>query len=155
MNTISASTAIRARRDDADLRRRLVIPAAAVTAFGVLHHIDHALRGNHVGWPLIDAVTPFTFSLGLYLLLLPGLYLTVRGKVWAGYWLGVSVLALALVTWVHFSPGPDAESLPEVYGPWGNAILGGIAVAILFALLASLIALLLAALRVRGASGRW
>ena len=155
MRTIPADTAVRAPRDDADLRRRLIIPAAAVTAFGVLHHVDHAIRGNHVGWPLSDAVTPFTFSLGVYLLLLPGLYLTMRGQAWAGYWLLVSLLTLALVVWVHFGPSPDAESLPEVYGPWGNALLGGIAVAVLFALLASLVALLAAALRVRGASGRW
>ena len=155
MRTIPADSAIRAPSDDADLRRRLVIPAAAVTVFGVLHHVDHAIRGNHVGWPLIDAVTPFTFSLGVYLLLLPGLYLTPRGKVWAGYWLVVSVLSLALVVWVHFGPSPEAESLPEVYGPWGNALLGGLAVAILFALLASLVALLVAAVRARAASGRW
>ena len=155
MRTIPAHSAIRAPSDDADLRRRLVIPAAAVTVFGVLHHLDHAYRGNHVGWPLSDAVTPFTFSLGVYLLLLPGLYLTPRRKVWAGYWLVVSLLTLALVVWVHFGPSPDAESLPEVYGPWGNALLGGLAVAILFALLASLVALLVAAVRARAASGRW
>ena len=155
MGTIPADAGARGRRDDIDLRRRLIVPAAAVTVLGVLHHVDHALRGNHVGWPLTEAVTPFTFSLGVYLLLLPGLYLTARGKVWAGYWLLVSVLTLGLVVWVHFGPSPDAESLPEVYGPWGNALLGGIAVAVLFALLASLVALLLAALRVRGASGRW
>ena len=155
MGTISAGAVAGGRRDDAELRRRLVGPAASVTAFGILHHLDHAFRGNHVGWPLIDAVTPFTFSLGIYLLLLPGLYLTPRGKAWAGYWLVVSLLALGLVVWVHFGPSPDAESLPEVYGPWGNAVLGGLAVAILFALLASLAALLAAALRVRAASGRW
>ena len=155
MGTISAGTVAGGRRDDAELRRRLAIPAASVTAFGILHHLDHAFRGNHVGWPLIDAVTPFTFSLGVYLLLLPGLYLTARGKAWAGYWLVVSLLTLGLVVWVHFSPQADAESLPEVYGPWGNALLGSLAVAILFALLASLVALLIAALRVRAVSGRW
>ena len=155
MGTITAETAARRPRDEAGPRRRLVVAATAVTVFGALHHLDHALRGNHVGWPLSDAVTPFTFSLGVYLLLLPGLYLTPRGKAWAGYWLLVSVLTLALVVWVHFGPSPEAESLPEVYGPWGNALLGGLAVAILFALLASLVALLVAALRARAASGRW
>ena len=155
MGTITAETAARRPRDEAGLRRRLVVAAAAVTVFGALHHLDHALRGNHVGWPLSDAVTPFTFSLGVYLLLLPGLYLTPRRKAWAGYWLVVSVLTLALVVWVHFGPSPEAESLPEVYGPWGNALLGGLAVAILFALLASLVALLVAAVQARTASGRW
>ena len=155
MGTITAETAARRPRDEVGLRRRLVVAAAAVTAFGILHHLDHAYRGNHVGWPLIDAVTPFTFSLGVYLLLLPGLYLTARGKAWAGYWLVVALLTLGLVVWVHFGPSPEAESLPEVYGPWGNALLGGLAVAILFALLASLVALLIATLRVRAVSGRW
>jgi hypothetical protein len=43
---------------------------------GVLHHIDHIVRGNHVGWPLIAEVTPFTYSLAVYPLGFIGLYLT-------------------------------------------------------------------------------
>jgi len=37
------------------------------------HHIDHVIRGNHVGWILTEHVTPFTYSLGLYQYILPGL----------------------------------------------------------------------------------
>ena len=69
------------------LRIRLLIAAACVTIFAILHHVDHVIRGNHSGWPFQEAVTPFTFSLLSYALLLPGLYLTAKGGLMAGYWL--------------------------------------------------------------------
>lgn len=50
-------------------------------AFGIGHHIDHVLRGNHVGWPLIDEATPFTYSLGIYPFIVVGLYLHLRGRI--------------------------------------------------------------------------
>ncbi|HZB82058.1 MAG TPA: hypothetical protein VE288_04310 [Rubrobacteraceae bacterium] len=70
-----------------NLRRWLLIAAGAVTIFGIFHHVDHVVRGNHSGWPFQEAVTPFTFSLLIYALLVPGLYLTWRGHLVAGYWL--------------------------------------------------------------------
>jgi hypothetical protein len=133
----------------------LIVPAALTTLFTFLHHLDHAFRQIHIGWPLTDRVNPFTFSLILYPLLLLGIYLTVRGRAWAGYWLGVAAFAFTLVTVVHFRPSPSAETLDQVYGPWNNPILGGIAVAIVFALEFSLVALLVTAVRVRVLSGRW
>jgi hypothetical protein len=45
------------------------------------HHVDHVLRGNHVGWPLTEHPTPFTYSFGVYPLILLGLYLYGSGKV--------------------------------------------------------------------------
>jgi hypothetical protein len=75
--------------------------AASVTIFGFFHHFDHVVRGNHSGWPFEEAVTPFTFSLLIYALLLPGLYLTAKGRLMAGYWLITAVVGLALVVWVH------------------------------------------------------
>lgn len=146
MTTISGTAA---------LQRRLIVPAAISTVFVALHHLDHAFRRVHIGWPLTDNVNPFTFSFVLYLLLLPGIYLTARGQVWAGYWLSVAIFGFSLVTFVHFRPSPSAESLDQVYYPWNNPILGGIAVAVLFALELSLVALLVAAIRVRVLSGRW
>src|SRR5918997_3883804 len=92
------------------LRRRLLVAAATVTKFGILHHIDHVVRGNHSGWPFQEAVTPFTFSLLIYALLLPGLYLTARGRLMAGYWLFTALVGLALVVWVHFVPTGDYEA---------------------------------------------
>jgi hypothetical protein len=60
---------------NAELRRRLILAALAVTVLGLLHHLDHVVRGyivvdkglpgewNHSGWPFWDGVTVFTGSL--------------------------------------------------------------------------------------------
>src|SRR5918992_2624206 len=50
------------------------------------HHIDHIIRGNQVGWPLTAEVNAFTYSLGIYPLILLGLYLYASGRVGRGYW---------------------------------------------------------------------
>jgi Zn-dependent membrane protease YugP len=84
------------------LRRRLLIAGGGVTLFGILHHVDHVVRGNHSGWPFQDTVTPFTFSLLIYALLLPGLYLTWRSSLVAGYWLFTAVVLFMVVTLAHF-----------------------------------------------------
>jgi hypothetical protein len=68
------------------------------------HHIDHMIRGNHVGWPLTAEVTPFTYSLGVYPLILLGLYLYGSGKVGPGYWALLSGLGALFVAWIHFGP---------------------------------------------------
>ena len=86
----------------AKLRTWLLIAAASVTIFGIFHHVDHVIRGNHSGWPFEQEVTPFTFSLLIYALLVPGLYLTWRGRLMAGYWLFTAAALFALVTSVHF-----------------------------------------------------
>lgn len=51
--------------------RRLLF---AVFALGILHHIDHVLRVDHSGWPFREVVTPFTFSLFAYPILLFALF---------------------------------------------------------------------------------
>jgi len=63
---------------DPMLRTRLFAVAFATTIFGVLHHIDHVVRGNHVGWPISNEVTPFSYSLLIYVLIVPGLGLLPR-----------------------------------------------------------------------------
>jgi hypothetical protein len=85
-------------------RRLLLIFASSATVFSVLHHVDHVVRGNHSGWPFQAEVTPFTFSLLIYALILPGIYLTARGRDVAGYHLFVAVTGLALIGFVHFAP---------------------------------------------------
>ena len=62
----------------AKLRIWLLVLAGCTTVFGLVHHVDHVVRGNHSGWPFEQAITPFTFSLLIYALLLPGLYLTAK-----------------------------------------------------------------------------
>lgn len=32
---------------------------------GAAPHIDHIIRGNHVGWPLTPEVNPVTYSLAI------------------------------------------------------------------------------------------
>src|ERR671918_632624 len=91
------------------LRRWLLIAATGTTIFAIMHHTDHVIRGNHSGWPFEEAVTPFTFSLLIYALLLPGLYMTIRGRLMAGYWLFTALVLLALVVSVHFV-GEDREA---------------------------------------------
>jgi hypothetical protein len=51
-------------------RGRSLIYLATVLSLG--HHLDHVLRGNHSGWPLSGDVTPFTYSLAVYPLILLG-----------------------------------------------------------------------------------
>jgi hypothetical protein len=43
--------------------------AIATTVVGILHHADHVLRYDHSGWPLRSDVTPFRYSLLVYVLI--------------------------------------------------------------------------------------
>jgi uncharacterized membrane protein YhaH (DUF805 family) len=126
----------------------LLVAAGCTTAFGVMHHVDHVIRGNHSGWPFDGAVTPFTFSLLIYALLLPGLYLTVKGRLMAGYWLFTAAVGLALVVWVHFVPRGDFEApMDDIYAVYGSPLAGIVALVALAGLVMSLAILGAAAIR--------
>lgn len=166
---------------EAQLRRWLVIAASTVTILGAIHHIDHIIRGNHIGWPFSTQATPFTFSLLVYPALLGGIYLTRRRRAWAGYWLGVALPMLALVTFVHLIPHAGYEAPPDLYIPYSDPLAyvqmgtapsrvtffrdvypayaspvwGFLAVAVMVSLVCALLALIVAAIRVRRISGRW
>ena len=58
-----------------------------VAVFGVGHHIDHVIRGKHIGWPLVAEVTPFTSSLGSYPLVALWLYASPMAGYVALSWL--------------------------------------------------------------------
>ncbi len=92
----------------------------ALAAFmGLGHHVDHVIRGNHVGWPLTAEVTPFTYSLGVYPLILLGLYLYASGRVGRGYWAILSGSGALFVAAIHFGPAavePPAEII-NLYEP--------------------------------------
>ncbi len=121
------------------LRTWLLGAAAGVAVFGIFHHVDHVVRGNHSGWPFEDAVTPFTFSLLIYALLLPGLYLTAKGRLMAGYWLFTAVVGLGLVVWVHFVPTGDYEApIDDIYAVYGSPLAGLFALVVLAGLVISL-----------------
>ena len=72
--------------------------------FGVGHHVDHLLRGNHVGWPVTPHVTPFTYSLGFYPLILLGLALARRGRVGPAFWVALGGAGLLFVGLAHVGP---------------------------------------------------
>jgi hypothetical protein len=83
------------------------------------HHIDHVIRGNHVGWLLTEHVKPFTYSLGVYPLILIGLYLYTSGKVGPGYWALLSGSGALFVSAIHFGPAavePPADII-NLYEP--------------------------------------
>jgi hypothetical protein len=119
-------------------RRWLLIFASSATVFSVLHHTDHVVRGNHSGWPFQVEVTPFTFSLLIYALILPGIYLTARGRDVAGYHLFVAVTGLALLGTVHFAPTGWQESpIHGIYMVYESPVAGMLALMILAGLMTS------------------
>jgi hypothetical protein len=136
------------------LRRWLLVAAASVTIFGFFHHVDHVVRGNHSGWPFEEEVTPFTFSLLIYALLLPGLYLTWRGRLMAWYWLFTAVVLLALVTSVHFA-GEDREApIRDIYAVYDSPVWGFLALVDFTVLTASLVVLAGVAIQALRTKGR-
>jgi hypothetical protein len=150
------------------LRRRLIGVAALTAALATLHFTDHVIRGqlvldrglepawNHSGWPFQARFSPFTVSLILvYGLLLGGIVLTLRRQVWAGYWLVTAILLGAIVTQVHFGPGPNTESPSVIIDTYGSRAVGITAVSITFAIAATLIVMAAQAIWVRRVSGRW
>jgi hypothetical protein len=141
------STAAEVQSAQAKLRIWLLVAATSVTIFGFFHHFDHVVRGNHSGWPFEEALTPFTFSLLIYALLLPGLYLTAKGRLMAGYWLFTAVAGLALVVWVHFVPTGDYEApIQDIYAVYGSPLAGLLALVVLAGLVSSLVMLAIAAI---------
>lgn len=137
MNSGAGSTmGMRMARNNS--RRLLLIFAASATIFSVLHHLDHVVRGNHSGWPFQAEVTPFTFSLLIYALILPAIYLTARGRDVAGYHLFVAVTGLALLGFVHFAPTGEQESpIHDIYLAYESPIAGMYALMVLAALMTS------------------
>src|ERR687893_483409 len=135
------------------LRTSLLVAASCTTIYGFFHHLDHVVRGNHSGWPFEEAVTPFTFSLLIYALLVPGLYMSWRGRLMAGYWLFTAVVLLALVVSVHFV-GKDREApIRDIYAVYESPVVGFLALTDLTVLIASLVVLAglaIQALRTRG-----
>ena len=133
-----ADSAIGLRMARDGSRRWLLIFASSATVFSVLHHADHVVRGNHSGWPFQPEVTPFTFSLLIYALILPAIYLTARGRDVAGYHLFVAVTGLALLGFVHFAPTGEQESpIHDIYMVYESPVAGIFALVILTGLISS------------------
>jgi hypothetical protein len=103
------------------------------------HHIDYVVRGNHVGWPLTGHPTPFTFSLGVYPLILVGLYLYASGRVGPGFWALLSGSGAAFVAAIHFGPAA-VEPPDDIINLYEPRIVGLLAFAWLVVYVAVLVA---------------
>lgn len=114
--------------------RKLTILAVVVTIFSIGHHIDHIIRGNHVGWPIIPEVTPFTYSLGFYPVIALGFFLWARGHVGPRFWAVLSIIGVFFVGLVHFGPFA-AEPLQDILVPYSSPVAGWFALAWLGAFL--------------------
>jgi len=153
-------------REGSDARRWLLAAAVLVTAVGLLHHADHVIRGdlvvanglpenwNHSGWPFQDSVTAFTASLGVYLLLVPGIVLTLLGRVGANYWIGSATVIGAIVVFVHFVPLSEETEYPSIiYSTYEGGLGGVLALVVVFALVAAIGGLGALAVRARRRPG--
>ena len=136
------TTRLAARGGYEGYRRWLLVFASGAVVFGLMHHADHVIRGNHSGWPFQPEVTPFTFSLLIYALILPGIYLTSRGRSIPGYHLFVALAGLALLGFVHFVPTGDHEApIRDIYMIYESPLAGMFALVVLAGLIASVAAL--------------
>jgi hypothetical protein len=121
------------------MNKRLWLLVVITTVFSVGHHLDHIIRGNHVGWPVSGVVTPFTWSLGFYPVILLGILLSRRGTAGPGYWAVLTAAGFLFVGLAHF--GPVAVEPPaDILAPYRSAAAGWLAIGWLIAFLALLLA---------------
>jgi hypothetical protein len=118
--------------------RVLYLVVLLPTLLGAAHHIDHIIRGNHVGWPITAEVNPFTYTLAIYPLLAAGIVLTLAGLAGTRYWTVFFALSAAMLAYFHISPWA-IEPPQDVIWPYANPVLGYLAFAVLLALIASVV----------------
>ncbi len=135
------------RGDQALAERRATAAVVMATAFGLLHHLDHVIRGV-AGWPVGGDVNGFTYSLLMYPVIAFELSLAARGRPLHGYRMAVAVVGFIFVAAVHFGP-VAVDPLGHVYASYDSPLAGSAAVAAVVALLASLILLFVLAHRSR------
>ena len=129
------------RRDPALGRTTRIDPTRGLIYLSALlslgHHVDHVLRGDHLGWPLTEPVTPFTYSLAVYPLILLGLCLSRTDKAGVGFWLLLSGFGALLLMAVHLGPAA-LEPPADILSGYPSRLLGWAALGWLLALLAVL-----------------
>jgi hypothetical protein len=123
---------------DSDLTPLFYLFVVVPTVLGAAHHVDHIIRGNHVGWPITAHVNPFTYSLAIYPLLAISLYLTLTRRVDARYWAGFFAFSAAMLAYFHISPWA-VEPPQDVMVPYENPLFGYIAFGIVLALIGSVV----------------
>ena len=122
-------------RTERTLPVRAYLLFALATLLGLAHHVDHVVRGNHVGWPVSPEVNPFTYSLVIYPLVVLGFTLSLTGRAGARYWTAVMTLGGAMLVYFHLSPWA-VEPPGDVILPYSNPVFGYVAFAVLLALVA-------------------
>jgi len=124
---------------DSPLRQPLVYFFVVLpTILGIAHHVDHIVRGNHVGWPLTPEVNPFTYSLAIYPLIGISVYLTLTDRVDVGYWAWFLAFSAGMLAYFHVSPWA-VEPPGDVIDPYANPLFGYLAFAVLLALIGSVV----------------
>lgn len=119
-------------------RRTLYWLTAVAVILAVGHHLDHAIRGNHVGWPLTGEFNAFTASLVIYPVIAIGLLLYRARRVGPGFWALVSGGGAIFLAAIHF--GPWAIEPPhDIIGMYDPPILGWLAFGWLLALIGVLV----------------
>jgi len=124
--------------EDSSLTRLFYLFVLVPTVLGAAHHVDHIVRGNHVGWPLTPHVNPFTYSLAIYPLLAISLYLTLTRRADARYWTGFFAFSAAMLAYFHVSPWA-VEPPRDVILPYANPLVGYAAFVVLLALIGSVV----------------
>lgn len=119
----------------------------------LLHHLDHVLRVDHSGWPFRPEVTPFTYSLLVYVMI--AAILLARG--WPRLRIGLSAVLALFPTLAHTMLETPASQYvtwaarPEIN--WlgiSSPVVGGAAVLLTVLLSISAAAVLMAFIRSRG-----
>jgi hypothetical protein len=106
--------------------RTIYFLTLAGAAMSAAHHVDHAIRGNAIGWPLTGDVNAFTMSLGIYPIIATGLLLYRAGRVGSGFWALLSGGGAAFVSAIHF--GPFAVEPPHlIHGGYEQPLIGWLA----------------------------
>ena len=106
--------------------RTIYLLTLAGAGASLAHHLDHAIRGNAIGWPLTGEVNAFTASLAVYPIIATGLILYRAGWVGPGFWALVSGGGAAFVSAVHF--GPFAVEPPHlIHGGYEQPLVGWLA----------------------------
>lgn len=121
-------------RSGGDLDPRAYLLFALATLLGLAHHVDHLIRGNHVGWPVTPDINPFTYSLAIYPLVVSGFVLSLTGRSGARYWTMVMTLGAGMLVFFHLSPWA-VEPPSDVILPYADPFWGYVAFVVLLALI--------------------
>jgi len=119
-----------------NVTRVLLLLVGVSILLGMAHHIDHVIRGNHVGWPITGHVNAFTYSLAVYPLFAVGAYLLLTDRDSVLYWTGFLTLSATMLAYFHISPWA-IEPPQDVIGPYATPAAGYLAFAVLLALIAT------------------